>query len=124
STYLLSVFLLLPPPPRSTLFPYTTLFRSQRRRLLDLHHGLGGFSGRHRDAHDPAVCVLQAGDLVEGRLDVTRVGLGHRLNDDFRRSADDDIANANRDRFPPWSHLNTSLYVTSPTSPNNRARPT
>src|SRR5437762_8493935 len=23
-------FLMLPPPPRSTLFPYTTLFRSQR----------------------------------------------------------------------------------------------
>src|SRR5690349_22814020 len=26
---LLSVFLMLPRPPRSTLFPYTTLFRSQ-----------------------------------------------------------------------------------------------
>src|SRR5437867_9431431 len=25
-------FLLLPRPPRSTLFPYTTLFRSQRKR--------------------------------------------------------------------------------------------
>src|SRR3712207_7790856 len=24
-------------PPRSTLFPYTTLFRSQMRRLLELH---------------------------------------------------------------------------------------
>src|SRR5438477_2087292 len=24
------------PPPRSTLFPYTTLFRSDRRQLLDL----------------------------------------------------------------------------------------
>src|SRR4051812_40813420 len=25
-------FLMMPPPPRSTLFPYTTLFRSERRR--------------------------------------------------------------------------------------------
>src|SRR5437762_9927336 len=49
------------PPPRSTLFPYTTLFRSQRerqRRLLDrrgrhearladpLHHGFGQVEDR------------------------------------------------------------------------------
>src|SRR5947209_15655740 len=26
-----SFFLVIPPPPRSTLFPYTTLFRSRRR---------------------------------------------------------------------------------------------
>src|SRR5207248_10260411 len=31
-SYLLFVFLLLPRPPRSTLFPYTTLFRSSIRR--------------------------------------------------------------------------------------------
>src|SRR5439155_22402319 len=35
---LLSFFLLIPPPPRSTLFPYTTLFRStdevQRTHIL------------------------------------------------------------------------------------------
>src|SRR5258708_15366528 len=28
-------------PPRSTLFPYTTLFRSFRRRLPDEGHGTG-----------------------------------------------------------------------------------
>src|SRR5437588_5490972 len=27
---------MIPPPPRSTLFPYTTLFRSTLRALLDL----------------------------------------------------------------------------------------
>src|SRR5207253_10293799 len=32
--------LALPPPPRSTLFPYTTLFRSQQY-LLELHGDLG-----------------------------------------------------------------------------------
>src|SRR5688572_32363808 len=25
-------------PPRSTLFPYTTLFRSEQRRVVDVHH--------------------------------------------------------------------------------------
>src|SRR5690242_9770827 len=33
-------FLMLPRPPRSTLFPYTTLFRSGRRRGRG--HSLGG----------------------------------------------------------------------------------
>src|SRR2546425_12256474 len=31
-----SFFLMIRRPPRSTLFPYTTLFRSQRSMLLDL----------------------------------------------------------------------------------------
>src|SRR3712207_8999431 len=30
------LFLMIRRPPRSTLFPYTTLFRSQRRRRLDV----------------------------------------------------------------------------------------
>src|SRR5438874_7516937 len=38
-------------PPRSTLFPYTTLFRS----VVDGHSAVGGGSGRaaeqHRDVH-------------------------------------------------------------------------
>src|SRR5699024_12705093 len=29
---------MLPPPPISTLFPYTTLFRSRRSTCLCLHH--------------------------------------------------------------------------------------
>src|SRR5690606_41580627 len=44
-------FVMLRPPPRSTLFPYTTLFRSQRERL-------GRLPGRRdrepdRDDEDP-----------------------------------------------------------------------
>src|SRR5690348_18044033 len=34
------LFLLVPPPPRSTLFPYTTLFRSQRSTVA--HHNAPG----------------------------------------------------------------------------------
>src|SRR5437016_10485357 len=40
---------MLPPPPRSTLFPYTTLFRSQRAR-------------RHRSVH-PARRWTRAGSV-------------------------------------------------------------
>src|SRR5947208_11528269 len=42
---------MLPRPPRSTLFPYTTLFRSQRRGCLHLQHrevGLGIASHQRR----------------------------------------------------------------------------
>src|SRR3712207_9555695 len=37
-------------PPRSTLFPYTTLFRSQRRRVA----GGGGIRGRQGAAGEPS----------------------------------------------------------------------
>src|SRR5947208_10000675 len=35
---LLSCFFMLPRPPRSTLFPYMTLFRSWRRRAASAQH--------------------------------------------------------------------------------------
>src|SRR3712207_8790071 len=49
-------------PPRSTLFPYTTLFRSEERRV---DHALG--LGRQRGEHDDRVRGgQQAGELVDG----------------------------------------------------------
>src|SRR5438034_7511504 len=47
-------FLMFPPPPRSTLFPYTTLFRS---RLLAERAQL---AGRQHAARERAVHVLRA----------------------------------------------------------------
>src|ERR1039458_8751451 len=43
-------FLMIRRPPRSTLFPYTTLFRSWRYRVATLPSGAGwrGVRGRHR----------------------------------------------------------------------------
>src|SRR5258708_29419608 len=41
-------------PPRSTLFPYTTLFRSHLRRVLIIGLG-GGTVGRYLQAQDPAI---------------------------------------------------------------------
>src|SRR5206468_12920298 len=46
---LLFFFLMLRPPPRSTLFPYTTLFRSEGQRRF---HGIGrGLSSLLSDFH-------------------------------------------------------------------------
>src|SRR5260370_39198216 len=40
--YRLFFFLMIRRPPRSTLFPYTTLFRSYRRFILGPSHGFVG----------------------------------------------------------------------------------
>src|SRR2546422_1991982 len=44
-------FLMIRRPPRSTLFPYTTLFRSQRRAVADVA-GAGGVRP-HQPHRDP-----------------------------------------------------------------------
>src|SRR5206468_12452093 len=63
-----SLFLMLRPPPRSTLFPYTTLFRSLRHFALDgAHKQLQRL--RHQD---------------DGR----DAGLLHGLEEDARLAAD------------------------------------
>src|SRR2546426_8592085 len=41
-------FLMIRRPPRSTLFPYTTLFRSQRCAAAPHGRGYGGGEGRRR----------------------------------------------------------------------------
>src|SRR5437870_12507242 len=41
NNFLLFFFFMIRPPPRSTLFPYTTLFRSDRRRGQSRSHRMG-----------------------------------------------------------------------------------
>src|SRR5258708_10674827 len=51
-------------PPRSTLFPYTTLFRSALQRAIAVHAATaktGGFAGGVKPRHDPAVAAEHAG---------------------------------------------------------------
>src|SRR3712207_7640610 len=63
-------FLMIRRPPRSTLFPYTTLFRSRRHLVLLAagHRARGGDPRRprHAAAHPPAV-VLDAQPLGRDR---------------------------------------------------------
>src|SRR2546430_13161003 len=47
-SYFFFFFLMIRRPPRSTLFPYTTLFRSDRRRFLYRVIGLRRSSARRR----------------------------------------------------------------------------
>src|SRR6266446_9528474 len=55
-------FLMIRRPPRSTLFPYTTLFRSRHRRrraYLPVHH-----QWRHQDRRDRKSTRLNSSHLV------------------------------------------------------------
>src|SRR5260370_42600508 len=76
----------------------------QRRALLDLDHRLRRFLCGNSDPDDPAVRVLEAGDLVERRLDVTRVRLGHGLGHDLGGTADDHVTDTNRNRLAAGSY--------------------
>src|SRR2546428_3571148 len=69
--YLIFFFLMIRRPPRSTLFPYTTLFRSLERlgngqRLVVVHHdGDVGEPAAHRRHHHGG---LQPGDRKSTHL--------------------------------------------------------
>src|SRR5258707_10613210 len=63
-------------PPRSTLFPYTTLFRSGLAYILLVLRpdpGAGGLAGA---AHDRAVRLIEAGALLVDRKS-TRLNSSH-----------------------------------------------
>src|SRR5687767_15360334 len=65
------------PPPSSTLFPYTTLFRSRRHRFVDLAelaaHVVPVRAGGHREQ------VLHLADLAQRRIEGRSRGGLHLL---------------------------------------------
>src|SRR2546422_464325 len=76
-------FLMIRRPPRSTLFPYTTLFRSPSRDRLELHrdvHISERPGGRHDDVelvlgralYEHLLTARRAGHLLDGPLAVHR----------------------------------------------------
>src|SRR5262249_61516605 len=52
------LFFMIPPPPRSTLFPYTTLFRSFRRPGAELVRARDAPVSERRTAHRPSQDLL------------------------------------------------------------------
>src|SRR3989304_2358129 len=67
-----SFFLMIRRPPRSTLFPYTTLFRSHRRRQQPLPRGRNG----------PTVCRPVAHRAAPQDRKSTRLNSSHGYNSD------------------------------------------
>src|SRR5437762_2660255 len=72
--------------------------------LDDLLERLRRLSVGHGRPHDLAACLFQLVDLAQRRLDVPRVGLGHRLHSNRRRASDDDAADIDRDRLAARDH--------------------
>src|SRR2546428_9518381 len=70
-------FLMIRRPPRSTLFPYTTLFRS---RLFQGGVGLGGRVGGERAVHARLVGLEAGGTLARGEQRAQRGARGRVLD--------------------------------------------
>src|SRR5690242_21034167 len=75
----LILFLRLQRPPRSTLFPYTTLFRSSGHQLLEALHlaGVLGVVGDPGEAGLPRHAVLALGVPLGGDRKSTRLNSSH-----------------------------------------------
>src|SRR5438093_10890660 len=78
---LLFFFLMIRRPPRSTLFPYTTLFRSRVLRMRIQNHQEG--HGLHRVHESPDRLLLPGGDL--GRPDDVQNRVAALDRAEFRR---------------------------------------
>ena len=62
-------------------------------------YGGGGLVAVDGDAHEFRAGAMERRDLPDGRFDVRRVGIGHRLHDDGRAAANFDAADIDADRL-------------------------
>src|SRR5436305_4351820 len=77
---------MIPPPPRSTLFPYTTLFRSRRSTspppssCTSRSAGPGRVAGDHRAAyHGQRASALRSADRKSTRLNSSHVRISYAV---------------------------------------------
>ena len=61
--------------------------------LADLRHRSRTLVAIHSNAHQLRACPVKSSHLGDGRIDIGRIGIGHRLDDHGRRSSDDHPAN-------------------------------
>src|SRR5690625_4457338 len=67
---------MIPRPPRSTLFPYTTLFRSKSFKESDIEEDIfKAYKMQGLVVADPSVASLMDTSLDSGRSDVVPIGL-------------------------------------------------
>src|SRR3989442_3132948 len=74
-------FLMIRRPPRSTLFPYTTLFRSlvQRQAAVGAHGAVAGHGGQDLNARRPARAVGPGIDRKSTRLNSSHVRISYAV---------------------------------------------
>src|SRR3712207_8799500 len=98
---LLFFFLMIRRPPRSTLFPYTTLFRSI---VLDFIDRLAYSEGRHTPMEDAMPVSLRIGELA-GQQGLTIKALAERAGVAYNTAQDRKSTRLNS------SHANISYAV-------------
>src|SRR2546430_12658556 len=81
--YIFFFFLMIRRPPRSTLFPYTTLFRSARRRARNSRRGARCDTRLRGEGQQPRV-ILLVGVNGSGKT-TTAAKLAKRLKDSGER---------------------------------------
>src|SRR5688572_31769289 len=91
-------FVMIRRPPRSTLFPYTTLFRSRCERRADGERGLPR-PGQHH------------ADLVAERIVVDQVGPGRRWTFDIHRTQIDARSEEHTSELQSQSNLVCRLLL-------------
>src|SRR5256885_7514703 len=73
-------FLMIRRPPRSTLFPYTTLFRSPgKEALLADHDGGDGRCGRCSGCRRLGIALLAVGDRKSTRLNSSHLVISYAV---------------------------------------------
>src|SRR3712207_7307035 len=81
--YFFIFFLMIRRPPRSTLFPYTTLFRSDAGVDLAVRQGGRPYAGDQRVAHDqhrrPEQAADQSSDRKSTRLNSSHANISYAV---------------------------------------------
>src|SRR5438445_7559146 len=72
-------FLVTRRPPGSTLFPYTTLFRSTRRRTARCADGTQGGTHRAEGRHDPGLRRRRQPDRKSTRLNSSHANISYAV---------------------------------------------
>src|SRR5947199_7570595 len=92
--FILFFFLMLRRPPRSTLFPYTTLFRSPARAVLPLDRVL-------RDPPRVLRAELGARDRKSTRLNSSHLGISYAVFCLKKKNKRDKVDHPKRAQKPP-----------------------
>src|SRR3989454_5640548 len=74
-SYLSFFFLMIRRPPRSTLFPYTTLFRSPRKRTISV----SSTPGLNASERTPSLYSVQAIDRKSTRLNSSHLVISYAV---------------------------------------------
>ena len=69
------------------------------QQIANLGHRCGGCGRIDRDAHEFRACLGKFTNLSSGRFHILRVGIRHRLYDDWRTTSDSNPAYAHQARF-------------------------